>query len=284
MSTIIKPPASLIIGATGTGKTHSLVTYLEAGIETFVMVTEPTGVETLIDAVKDRGLDMKKLHWKLCKPHAEGLDVLIKQAQTSNRKTAADMQKMETGLDKQLYQQYIEFLLACKDFVCDRDGKSYGDITEWDATRAFCVDSWSGINVMVSQNQCGNRLSMTQPEFGICMKIIENLVNTFTGLSCFFTMTAHPEFERDEIAGTQRVMVSTLGKKLAPNVPRFFSEVVRAKREGAKFVWSTDDAQTDTKQRILPISGSLRPSFEQIVMGWNMRKQLAEESTKEIAA
>lgn len=280
---ILTPPATLIIGATGSGKSYCLPRYLEAGIDTFVLVTEPNGVESLIDACKFFDLDMSRLHWKVCKPHADGLDVLLRQARISNTKSAGDLQKMETGLDKQMYQQYINFLMACQNFVCDRDGKSYGDITAWGEDRALCIDSLSGINVMVSQNQCGNRITMTQPEFGVCMKIIEGLINTFTGLSCYFTLTAHPEYERDEVAGTSRVMASTLGKKLAPNLPRFFSEVVRAKRDGKRFVWSTEDSNTDTKQRILPISDGLSPSFQQLVIGYQMRKQLAE-AANQIAA
>jgi hypothetical protein len=79
----------------------------------------------------------------------------------------------------------------------------------------------------------------------------------------------------DEITGVMRVMTSTLGRKLAPKIPRFFSEVVYAQRTNSdpKFRWSTIDSSADLKNRVLPVSNVLQPSFVQIIEGH--RKRLA---------
>jgi hypothetical protein len=54
-------------------------------------------------------------------------------------------------------------------------------------------------------------------------------------------------------------MVSTLGKKLAPSIPRFFSEVVLAttetKGDQKSYYWSTNEANTILKDRSLPVGG-----------------------------
>ena len=283
MTTVqLKPPATMLIGATGTGKTYSITSMLRAGLEVFVLVTEPTGVETLIDACHEQKLDMSKLHWKLVKPASDSLEVLLRQAEISNRKSAGDMQKMETGLAKDQHQQYLKFLQACQNFTCDRDGKEYGDITTWGPDRALVVDSLSGVNVMVSRNQCGNRLTMTQPEFGICQNILENLLNALTGLDCFFVLCVHPEYERDEVEGTNRVMASTLGKKLAPKIPRFFSEIIWTFKDDKRFLWSTMKANVDTKNRILPIANDLKPTFAPVVEGYNLRLKLMEVKNESV--
>ena len=53
----------MLCGTTGTGKTHSIRTLVESGIETFVLFTEP-GMEVLAD------LPPEKLHWHYVAPAA----------------------------------------------------------------------------------------------------------------------------------------------------------------------------------------------------------------------
>jgi hypothetical protein len=89
------------------------------------------------------------------------------------------------------------------------------------------------------------------------------------------------EKEMDEISGTQRVMTSTLGRKLAPKIPRFFGEVVYAIRtvdgDGKpKFTWSTVDRTADLKNRVLPVGANLTPDFKAVVEGHENRKRLAQ--------
>jgi hypothetical protein len=63
-------------------------------------------------------------------------------------------------------------------------------------------------------------------------------------------------------------MASTLGRKLGPKLPRFFSDVVHVKRDGPKFTWSTSTPNVETKARNVPISGDLSPSFGPIIASW----------------
>jgi len=96
-------------------------------------------------------------------------------------------------------------------------------------------------------------------------------------LNCYFILTSHIEKEPDEITGMAKVGVSTLGRKLAPRVPRFFSEVIRARKSGdGKYLWSTQDAEADLKNRALTSSNNLPQDFGPIVEAHNRRLELAK--------
>jgi Ni2+-binding GTPase involved in maturation of urease and hydrogenase len=74
MSIILQPPSALIMGPSGSGKTASIVTQLIAGLEVFVIVTEPDGVASLLDRVFELKIDhlLDKLHWTTCLPASAG--------------------------------------------------------------------------------------------------------------------------------------------------------------------------------------------------------------------
>jgi hypothetical protein len=55
-----------------------------------------------------------------------------------------------------------------------------------------------------------------------------------------------------------------------------FSDVVLSYREGAKFLWSTDNSQADLKARNLPIKSGLEQNFVQIVERWKSRGGVME--------
>ena len=60
---MIGAPSVLIEGSPGSGKTTSIVTLLKAGIETFVIITEANGLDSLLDAVERTDAPIDKLHW-----------------------------------------------------------------------------------------------------------------------------------------------------------------------------------------------------------------------------
>lgn len=96
-------------------------------------------------------------------------------------------------------------------------------------------------------------------------------------------MTAHVEKENDDISGIRRLMVSTIGAKLAPKVPSQFSEFIRATRQmdnngKATFVWSTLDNSMELKNRALPIGTVLPATFRPIYDAHQRRKKLVNVS------
>jgi len=282
---VVKPQAILLVGATGRGKSDALISFAEAGIETFIISTEATGIETLIKSARRRKVDMDLIHWRHVKPTNMDVSSMIRSADQLNRKSVSDMQKQDSPalLEKAKYRTFLDLLNSIQNFKCQRTGKSYGDVTEWDDTRAFCIDSLTGINLMMTQLQVGNRGTLTLPDYNVCQLTLENLIVTLCSINSFFALTAHIEREKDELTGKVNIMASTVGKKLAPKVPIHFSEVVRAHREGKKFFWSTEDEEMELKARSLPWSGEITPSFVQIVESYRADKEFLRKSKEDKA-
>jgi hypothetical protein len=275
MTIRLQPPATLLMGASGAGKTSALTTYLEAGIETFVLCTEPGGPESLIDWCETKKYDMDKLHWATCLPASQGWKGLGDMVDKISNMDFEQLAKIKSGIGKDECKAPAEKLLeTIADFTCERTGKSYGDVTTWGPDRHFGLDSLSGVSLIGWNLTVGHKPTAHQGEWSIAMNFIADLLLKITSdRNCFFTLTAHIEKEPNEITGVNQIMVSTLGRKLAPKLPRFFSEVVYAQRTNVdpKFRWSTIDASADLKNRALPVSDKLQPSFVPLVQAYQKR-------------
>lgn len=263
----------LLIGAPGSGKTYSLSTLVAAGLETFVISTDPGGIDSLLDAMSDRKLPMDKLHWHYCPPGAASWDDLHAQAHKISLLDYKGVKGMKAG-DKTAFSQYLKFLSGMKNFVDDRTGEAFGAVDSWPASsnRAVVVDSLSGVNAMALRLMIGGNPSAHEGEWGVAMGVEELLLQTFTTeIKCFGVMTGHIDYDRDFISGTIVGRVSLLGQKLAPKIPRLFGDVVAAVRSSGDFHWSTTAFGLELKSRSLPFSDTLDPSFEPIVQKWRER-------------
>jgi hypothetical protein len=274
---LIQPPSVLLEGPTGTGKTDSLLTYLEAGVELFVLVTEPTGVDSLLISAERRKLPIDRLHWCQITPAREGFHHLDDIAKKISLLTQEGLSKLPPQGDRSK-PKWRAALQCMSDFHCDRTQKEYGSIDSWDSSRAFALDSLTGLSLMAWDMVVGTKPTASPGEWQIAMGQIERLVNTLTSnLQCFFTLTAHVSRETDELSGGQRIMTSTLGAKLAPKIPPFFSEVVYSRREADQFFWSNITPNVDLKKRALPFGDKLPPSFVPVVEAYNARKETAKK-------
>ena len=274
----LKPPRCLVMGPAGSGKTTSLATLARAGIEVFVIATEPAGTESLIDAWERLDLNFDLLHYKQVPPTSPGLDSLLEMGIKANNMSYKDISEMKQGIAKEKMKQWPILIRSIQNFIDDRTGEDFGDATSWGANRALAFDSLSGLNEICMQNTVGFKPSPHQGEWGIAMKLVENLLlKMASDLNCYFILTSHIEKEPDEITGMAKVGVSTLGRKLAPRVPRFFSEVIRARKSGdGKYLWSTQDPEADLKNRALTSSNNLPQDFGPIVDAHNRRLDLAK--------
>lgn len=252
---------TLIVGATGTGKTYSIRTLVECGITPFVLFTEP-GMVTLGD------LADPKVHWHYVPPASPTWDMMIDSASKINSMSLEGLAKLG-GINKSGYGQFRDVLATLANFKCDRCGESFGDVTTWGPDRAIVVDSLSGLNIMAMDLVVGSKPVKSMADWGISMDNLERLINKLCAdTRCHFILTAHLERETNEITGGVQLMASTLGKKLAPRLPRFFDDVVMCQREGAQFSWSTAATNVDLKSRNLPIAEKLAPNFSLIFEGW----------------
>jgi hypothetical protein len=249
----------LLVGPSGTGKTRSLRT-LAPHRKTLIIATEP-GIQNIVGPDSKEGDLHGQVHWHYIPPAAAGWDRLLDNATKINSFGMDVLQKMQ-GLGKQDYQQFMELLNSCANFTCDECGEVFGPIDDLDESFAVAVDGLSGVNIMGMNLVTGAKPIKTMPEWGCAMDNIENLIIKWTtGLKCSFILTAHVEREIDEVSGGTQKTVSTLGRKLAPKIPRFFDEVVLTVREGKEFSWSTAELNTDLKARLLPLADGIRPDF-----------------------
>ena len=267
---------TLILGAPGAGKTTALVTLIEAGLELFVTITDPGGDEALLDAMEARSLPIDKLHWNYISAASPSWDTLKKMAQYISLMSYKDLTEIKSGIEKSDYQQFMELLTNLADFTDARTGQSFGAVDSWGPDRAYALDSLSGVNTMALDMMVGAKPAAHQGEWGVAMNAEEKLIKKLCAdTKCFFVLTAHVEREMDETIGRPQLMAGALGRKLAPKLPKDFSDVVYAYREGADFFWSTTAANIDLKARTLPLEDKLSPSFGQVVEAWQKRTALA---------
>jgi len=261
------------MGPAGSGKTSSLVTLAKCGIEVFVIVTEPTGVDSLYDSWEREKISIDSLHYAIVPPVSPGWGALKDMGVRINAMSYKDLSELKSGIGKEHQKQYPKLLANLENFHDERTGTDYGDVTTWGAARALAVDSLSGVSLITLQHTVGFKPSPHQGEWGIAMSATEMLLLKLSSdCQCFFVLTSHVEKEPDEITGMAKVGVSTLGRKLAPKIPRYFSEVVRARKDAkGEFLWATIDSEADLKNRALPSSASLAQDFEPIVSAYKRR-------------
>lgn len=256
---------TLVYGPIGTGKTHSLRTAVQAGLELFVEFTEP-GMDILSDT------DPDKVHWHYCQPGVAKISTMISTAKLIQQFDNGALQKM-AGIEKNAYGQYISLLQSIQNFKCDRCGKEFGDVTEWGQERMFALDGASGLNIMALNLAVGSKPVRTQPDWGVAMEQEEALLNLLTlGTKCHVAVLAHADRETDLVSGGIKVYPALLGRKLAPVIGRFFTDVVYAERAGTTFTWSTTKIETDAKARNLDWKNDLQPSFVPLIQRWKSRQ------------
>ncbi|NOJ26544.1 MAG: hypothetical protein DA330_00830 [Nitrososphaera sp.] len=267
----IPAPKVILMGPSGTGKTHSIRTLIDAGITPFVIFTEP-GMEVLSD------VPVEKLHWKYIPPAATNLQSILDIATKVNKFTFEMLTKM-TDADRAKYNQFLEVINTCNNFICDRDGKSYGSADSWGTNRWLVFDSLTGLGKMAMSLVVGGKPTKSMPDWGLAQDMIRKLIDyETTNMRAGFLLIAHIARERDEVTGGTYVTINTLGQKLAPELPLFFSDVILARREGDKFTWSAAETGADTKARNVPLAANLKPSFVQLIDTWKKKGGIIEET------
>lgn len=269
----------LLMGGPGSGKSYSLSTIMEAGLDLFVVGTEPRFIETIEQSIRDRKLDINKFHVTRVYPATAPWLQLISTAQIIGNANYETLSLMKSGIGKESYRQFVDLLQAMANFTDERTGKQYGPVDKLDpATCAVAIDSLTGVAMMSMDLMVGAKPTKHQGEWGVAMDNLERFGNKCTAdIKCFFVMTGHIEREINPVTqATNNVYVSTLGSKLSPKWGRFYSEIIHAYREGDQYYWSTITPLYDLKRRFLPLQDKMKPSFVPIIEAWKARRKLAE--------
>jgi hypothetical protein len=281
MTIDLKPPYHLpglnvlLMGPSGTGKTHITGTLVDLGVDVFYLALE-SGMESLLGYWKDRGKEIpSNLHWhKLSSPEAS-FEQMIGAAKNINTLNLESLAKMNDP-NKGKYNQFIKLLEALNNFPDDRTGEKYGPVNLWDQSKFLVIDGATGISQCAMSLVVGGKAVRSQSDWGIAQDQVEKLVRMLCdNCACHFVLLAHVERETDAVLGGVKLMVSTLGKALAPKFPAMFSDVILTERSGDKWTWNTASAIADVKTRNLPIATGIEPTFKTIVDKWVSRNSAA---------
>ena len=263
----IPGPKVILIGDSGTGKTHAIRTLLDAGITPFIIFTEP-GMEVLGDA-------LDKCKWRYIPTKTSSWTGLNSVLSSINRLDFDGLTKLRDA-NKSKYTGLLDVVAQCNNFI-DQDGVEHGDVMEFGADRALVIDSFTAMGDMARQLQVGGKPLMSPGEYQVAQNslkfIYEKLVKE---CHCSVVMLAHIAREQDELTGGTTLMIKTIGKALAPEVPIYWSDVIQTIRQGDKFSWSTAGTNITVKARNLPIKAGQEPSFAPLFAMWKQRGGVIE--------
>lgn len=260
-----------LMGPAGTGKTHALGTLVDTGMEVFALFTE-SGVESLQGYYADRGRQIPdNLHYHVVRAPDSSFEDMIAAATRINTQSLESLSKLMDP-DRSKHNQFISILKALANFTDDRTGESFGSVATWPASRVLALDGLTGLGRAAMAMVVGGKPVKSQPDWGMAQDQVEKLLRKLCDdCRCSFVLLAHVERETDAVLGGVKIMVSTLGVKLAPKIPSMFSDVIYTVRQGDKWSWDTANSMADLKTRNLPIKSDLPPNFAPIVTKWYAR-------------
>lgn len=262
-------PKILLLGNPGDGKTDSIRTLLAAGLKVFVVFTEP-GMEVLLDKRRRVYTCAEGLHWHYIPPVTPDWSDLQMAADLLNKFGFKQLSEMPpTAREK--FRGWYDFIALMGNLKCQRCGQAFGPADQLKPYDEWCVvnDSLSSLSLMALNILIGTKPAIHQGEWGIAMGNLERYINKFAyDIPSMGVMMCHAEREGDEIGGGSMNMVATLGRKLAPKIPRAFSDALLTIREGDKFHWSNVTSNYMLKSRNFPFSNNIPPDFGPAVKSW----------------
>jgi hypothetical protein len=259
------------MGPAGTGKTYSLGSLAESGVEVFYLGLEP-GLESLLAYFTDKGKEVPaNVHWHILDAPKASFSEFLESATKVNTMALDSLAKMSDP-NRSKHNQFIKLIEAVNNFPDDRTGEKYGCVDTWTPARALVIDGMAGLARAAMSLVVGGKPVRNQSDWGIAQDQVEKIIRMWTdNCKCHFILLAHVERETDAILGGVKLMVSTLGKALAPKLPPMFSDCILTVREGSKFTWDTASAMADVKTRNLPIASGIPADFRTIISKWQSR-------------
>ena len=263
----------MVMGPAGTGKTYSIATLVETGVETFYLGLE-SGLESLLGHYTDADRPIPdNLHWHTLKQTAAGFTEMLSAAQQISVNSLEGLAKYSDP-NRRSYNSFINLLTVLNDFPDDRFGIKFGPVDKWGSDRALVIDGMTGIGIAAMSLVIGGKPVKNQSDWGIAQDQIEKLVRKLCdNCPCHFVLLAHVEREVDQVLGGVKITVSTLGVRLAPKIPPMFSDVILAVRQGDTWTWDTGSSQADVKARNMPFKAGQPPSFIPLISRWRKRSQ-----------
>lgn len=276
-------PKILLMGPSGSGKTFSLGTLVDWAAankkEVFGLFTE-NGLEALLGYWKDErpghpSLPVPEcLHYHQTLTQPLSLTRLMDIADKVGKLSYESLTKMQDPQRGGENNAFWKILQACTDFPDDRTGKKFGPIDTFGTDKIFFIDSLTELANAAFRMQIGTKPAAAPPDYGVAQHNLLNFLRLITqGMSCTFAITAHIDRQVDEISQTTKLMVKSIGRAPAADIPPMFSDVILTVREADQFYWDTAAFGADTKTRSLGYRSKIKPDFAQIMNIWSKRSE-----------
>lgn len=274
-------PNILLNGESGTGKTYALGTAVEwaekNGVDVFYFDIE-NSLETLLGYWRDppplgKGTDApKNLHWHQLAVRPVSLAKMILAAKDTGELSYKLLTSKDDNDRGGQNNPFWQILVALNNFKDDRTGKEWGPVEKFGPDKLFILDSFTELSNAATKMVIGSRSTMAPPDYGVAQNHLMNYIRLAChGMTCSFIMTSHPARDKDEVTGSVRTTIKTVGTAIQPDIPPLFSDVLYSVREGNKFSWDTAAYGTVTKTRYLGYKAGITPDFGQIFDLWKKR-------------
>lgn len=279
-------PNVLIMGDAGTGKTHSIGSLVDAGIEVFYLSIEQ-GFESLVGYWTDPSPKYPKgrpipanLHWHKIAPPKASFRELAESAFKVNTMSYESLGKLP-DTNRHLHNLFIKVNEAFFNFVDQRTGKEFGAVDTWGPEKAIVVDGLTGLSRAAMSLTVGGKPIRNPGDYGIAQGQLEGFLRLICDhCRCWFVLLAHVEKEIDQVVGGTKITVATIGKALPPVIPPMFSDVIYTTREATTWKWNTSTTGVSTKARNLPWAENMPPDFKPLYDRWVSRASQVESNSE----
>lgn len=266
-----------LVGDSGNGKTHVVRSLLGTGIQPLMLATEP-GFRALSPCdnpacnicgpMGSANRAFPAIPYIFIPPSSAGLEILQEQAKNVMTKDQAALSRIVDKQRENDFNAMKQFYDALGAFKAS-DGMNYGAIEQWGTDRCLVVDGLSSLGDMAMDMYVGRRPLYDKPDYQIAQRVLKAAVMYLTmKVRAHVILIAHIGRGEDSLEGRNKITANTVGQKLAPELPRFFDDMIHAEREGAVFTWSTATTGAIAKARNLPYKTGMQPSFKPVVESW----------------
>lgn len=171
-------------------------------------------------------------------------------------------------MGKEANPAFTRFLGAMTNFTDDRTGEVCGPADSWGNDVVLVVETLSALTDAMTRLQVGLKPIKSMADWQIIQNHLERLINMLANLQCHVILTGHWEKEPNEVTGAMDITLSTAGKKLAPKIPRFWSDCILSRRVNNQFFWSTSTNGADLKTRHLALNDMIVPNYGDLLANW----------------
>ena len=206
----------ILMGPNGTGKTYSIGTLVDSGLEVFYLALEP-GLESLIGYFTDPvpgGKGLKEppanLHWHYIQTRTQGFSQMKDTADKIGKFDLSGLAKMR-DMNRAQNNPMIKLYEVLNDFIDQKDGKKYGPVDDWGTDRVLVIDGLSALSRIAMEMVTGDKPVRDKPDYGIAQGNLMSLIHKLTsGCMCHIVLIAHVNREIDEVMGGVKLMPNSI--------------------------------------------------------------------------